>query len=119
MANGSLRSIVKAIFNIGLAQQVRLSDINWYGPSSYTQVTAGTPPALATGGDQISAAAFGLKTIEDMVGGISWDGTYEAIPYRISLTVWGLYWRVLSTGAQVAGAVDLSTSTVRLSAKGQ
>ena len=31
------------------------------GPSSYTQVSAGTPPAVATGGQTIQALQFGLK----------------------------------------------------------
>jgi hypothetical protein len=117
MANGSVKSIVKSLFNIGLASQVRLSAIDWVGPTTYLPVTAGSPPALATGGDQITAFAFGLKTITFVVGGITYDGAYEVIPYRISPTTWGLYWRVLSTGAQ-AGAIALNTSTVRLVAEG-
>lgn len=117
MANGSVSSIVKSMFAIGLAQQLQLSAINWLGPSTYTPVTAGTPPALATGGDQVTAKAFGLATIHTLIGGITADGTYEVIPYRINATTWGLYWRVLTTGAQ-AGAITLNTSTVRLTALG-
>jgi hypothetical protein len=117
MANGSVKSIVKSFFDYPLGSQARLSAIDWLGPTTYLPVTPGTPPALATGGDQISAAALGLKTINFLVGGITYDGTYEVIPYRISPTVWGLYWRVLSTGAQ-AGAIALNTSTVRLVAEG-
>lgn len=117
MANGSVKSIVKPLFNIGLATQVLLSAIDWLGPSTYTPVTAGTPPALATGGDQITAAVFGMKALHSVIGGISFDGTYEVIPYRINATTWGLYWRVLATGAQ-AGAITLNTSTVRLTALG-
>ena len=117
MANGSVKSIVKSFFDIGLASQVKMSAIDWLGPTTYLPVTPGTPPALATGGDQISAFSLGLKTINFLIGGITYDGVYEVIPYRISPTVWGLYWRVLSTGAQ-AGAIALNTSTVRLMAEG-
>jgi len=117
MANGSVSSIVKALFDIGLAQQLQMSAINWLGPSTYAPVVAGTPPALATVGDVITASAFGLKTIEVLIGGISFDGTYEVIPFRRNATTWVLYWRVLATGAQ-AGAITLNTSTVRLAAFG-
>lgn len=117
MANGSVSSIIKALFSIGLAPQVRLSAINWLGPSTYAPVVAGTPPALASAGDQVTAAAFGLKTIETMTGGITFDGTYEVIPMRLNATTWILYWRVLATGSQ-AGAITLNTSTVRLKAIG-
>lgn len=117
MALGSVSAIVKSIFGIGLAPQVQLSAINWLGPTTYAPVVAGTPPALASAGDQISAKAFGMKAFHAVIGGITFDGVYEVIPYRISGTVWGLYWRVLSTGAQ-AGAIALNTSTVRLTALG-
>ncbi len=117
MANGSVSSIIKALFNIGLAPQLRMSAINWLGPSTYAPVVAGIPPALASVGDQITAAAFGLKTIEVLIGGITFDGVYEVIPTRLNATTWILYWRVLATGAQAA-AITLNTSTVRLAAFG-
>ena len=117
MANGSVKSNTKTLFDYPLGPQARLSAIDWLGPTTYLPVTAGTPPALATGGDQITAAALGLKTINMLIGGITFDGTYEVIPYRISASLWGLYWRVLATGAQ-AGAIALNTSTVRLVAEG-
>ena len=117
MANGSVKSTVKSLFDIGLASGVLMSGIDWLGPSTYAPVVAGTPPALATGGDVITAAAFGMKALHQVIGGISYDGTYEVIPYRIGPTSWGLYWRVLSTGSQ-AGAITLNTSTVRLTAIG-
>ncbi len=117
MANGSVRQIIKQLFNVGLAQQLRASAIDWLGPSTYAPVVAGSPPALASVGDQIQAKAFGLKTITTLIGGITFDGVYEVIPTRLNETTWILYWRVLATGAE-AGAITLNTSTVRLTALG-
>lgn len=117
MANGSVRSIVKSLFCVGLAPQVILSAIDWLGPSTYAPVVPGTPPALASAGDQITAAAFGMKALHQVIGGITFDGVYEVIPMRLNATTWILYWRVLATGAQ-AGAITLNTSTVRLTALG-
>jgi len=117
MANGSVASVVKALFNIGLAPQVKLSAINWLGPSTYAPIVVGVAPALATGGDVITAAAFGLKTIETLQGGVTWDGNYLVVPLRRNATTWVLTWIVIATGLQ-AGAITLNASTVRLSAIG-
>lgn len=92
------------------------------GPASYTQVTTGTPP---TGGQLVTAADFGLQSI-DWVGVMASDnGQYSvaAIPAPFNLgnplASVALQWSVAATGAQVAAAVNLSARTVRLLAIGR
>src|SRR5262245_22550827 len=82
------------------------------GPASYTQVTSGTAPALATGGDTVQAVEAGLKTFDYVSSGVSDSGTYrvEAIPKAVSgytannnfgqpTTSFTLRWYVVATGA--------------------
>lgn len=103
------------------------------GPASYTQVTAGTAPALATGGDLVEAGPeAGMKYFDYVSAGLSDSGTYrvEAAPAAESgdpanpsklgqpSTTYRLRWIVVATGAQAAGAVDLSDEVVRLFAIG-
>lgn len=125
MANGSVSAIVKSKFAIGLAPQTQLSMIDWIGPSSYTQVTPGTPPSA---GDQVTAFSFGLKAIDCIVGGGSADGNFEIVPIRLNATTWILEWRSLVTatvggqsqvtGTQATAATSLTASKVRLCAIG-
>lgn len=95
------------------------------GPASYTQVGVATPP---TGGDTLTAIELGLKQIE-VIGpsSISQDGQYYAIPIKTNTQVnpsscgqasVRLMWIDANTGAEVAGAVDLSGKTVLVSAVG-
>jgi hypothetical protein len=92
------------------------------GPASYTQITTGSPP---TGGLQVTAAQMGMTSIEFMECSVDGTGTYKAlvifpnnftltrdVPYVIVMFV------VAATGAQVAGAVDLSGFTFRYHAHG-
>lgn len=103
------------------------------GPASYTQVTAGSAPALATGGDLVEAGPeAGMKLFDFLVGGLSDSGTYrvEAVPVTASgdpalptrlaqpASTYRLRWIVVASGAQAAGAVDLSAEVVRLFAIG-
>lgn len=98
--------------------------IDWAGPASYTQVSTGTPP---TGGQAITPSAFGLTApIEGImfVGGSS-DGQYGVEPVQATSynqgqgnATWTLLWYVLHTGAEVAGATNLSGVTVRMIAFG-
>lgn len=91
------------------------------GPAAYAQIVVATPP---TGGDVLTAAECGLKFIDAVNGGISDDGQFavEATP-----TVGGggevtqarLLWSVAATGAQVAGATNLSARTIRLEVWGR
>lgn len=101
------------------------------GPASYTQVTSGTAPALATGGDTVQAVEAGLKTFDAVIGGLTDSGTYrvEALPQAVSgvvgsqkfgqpSTSFRLRWTVVATGAQAAGSADLDAEIVRLTAFG-
>lgn len=99
-----------------------VSIVDHKGPASYTQITPGSPP---TGGDQITAAEFGLKYIDMLWGGaLSDDGTYEVegspgIASAAEPSKWFLMWITANTGAQVAGATNLSARSIRLCAIGR
>lgn len=103
------------------------SIIDWAGPASYTAVTNGAAPAQPTGGQAITPQAFGLVAgLEGIfcVGG-STTGTYvvqafQATNYNKGYPnpTWILRWIVAATGAEVAGAVNLSAESVRLIAFG-
>lgn len=89
--------------------------ISWTGPSSYTQVTPGSPP---TGGQSIPATAFGLKFLDCIIC-VSLDatGTYNVDPIVIKpggATTAILLWTTAATGAQVSGATNLSAISVVL-----
>lgn len=93
---------------------------NVTGPTSYTQVTPGSPP---TGGQTVNASDLGLVSIEWVDVSASDDGTYTCVPIIPSNPNKGassiiLLWVTSATGAQVAGAVNLSARTVRLAASG-
>lgn len=96
------------------------SVIDHTGPTSYTQVTPGNPP---TGGDIVTAAAFGLKAIEMMEVTMDNTATYDPDPClaqtdilpRTQIT---LRWFAASGRAEVAGATNLSASHVRIDAIG-
>lgn len=103
------------------------------GPASYVQFDPGTAPALATAGDVVEAGPeAGMKYFDFLAGGFSDSGTYfvravptaqsgdPAIPGKLGQpsTTYRLQWVVTATGAEVAGAVDLSDEVVRLFAIG-
>ena len=103
------------------------------GPSSYSQASSGSAPALSTGGDTVYAVEAGLKLIDHCTGGVSDSGTYRVEVLYDSVsgiagssnpsagqpkTTVRLRWYVVATGAQVAGAVNLSAEIVRLRAVG-
>ena len=94
------------------------------GPTSYTQVTPGSPP---TGGQAISISALGLpvSVIWAQTMG-SDDGTYDVVallsPFNSlagSQTGIILEWITAATGTQVSGATNLSARTVRVMAIGR
>jgi len=94
--------------------------IDLAGPASYTQITPGSPP---TGGQALAPANFGLSAgLEGIVMvGCSSSGTYGVVAMQTTSynqgannTTWALLWYVLATGAQVAGATNLSGEVVRL-----
>jgi hypothetical protein len=86
------------------------------GPTSYTQMTTGP----LAGGDVVNARDFGLKFIENIDGGITADGLFRVEPVQPvgPATSVSLRWTVVSTGAQVAGAFNLSGSTINMVAIG-
>lgn len=98
---------------------------NVAGPASYTAVTPGTPP---TGGQLVSAKDMGLTEISDGFAAASDDGTYTAtiivnsqlVPLSAprGSTSFILQWRVSATGAEVAGATNLSARSMRLFIRG-
>lgn len=97
------------------------------GPSSYTQITAGTPPAVATGGQIIYPVEFGLKYFDYVSAGLDDSGVnrIECIPGARSglgpsgaASYYTLRWVVVATGSQVAGTVNLSGAIVRVMAIG-
>jgi hypothetical protein len=102
------------------------------GPASYTQITEGVAPALASGGDTVSAVEAGFKLFEFVAAGLTDSGTYrvEAIPTTVSgvvadpnkqavpATTYRLRWVVVATGAEAGAAADLDAEIVRLFALG-
>lgn len=105
----------------------RASVIGHAGPASYTQLTA----APVAGGDTVEAKAAGLKYLDALLPcGLSDSGTYrvEAVVSAGHPTTnkaaapsptFKLRWVVVATGAEVAGAVNLSAEVVRLFALGR
>jgi len=99
-----------------------LSILPHTGPASYVQVVH------ATGvGDSVSGPEAGLKYFDWVSGGLTDSGTYriEAAPTTASTSPAGaaaptylLKWVVVSSGAEVTAAVDLSAQIVRLMAIG-
>jgi hypothetical protein len=92
------------------------------GPAAYAQVVPGNPP---TGGFQLTAAQLGLVSIEFMTCSLDASGTYNAevifpsnflpnddVPYVI------IEFTLAATGAQVAGATNLSAINWRFQAFG-
>jgi hypothetical protein len=87
------------------------------GPTSYTVITTGSPP---TGGQLLAPADCGLQSIDWVQSLGSDDGQYDIVcvpgPFSAGNPLAGvrLQWIISATGAQVAGAVNLSSRTVRL-----
>lgn len=87
------------------------------GPASYTAIVTGTPP---TGGQIIRAADFGLQSLDWVQSMGSDNGQYDIVCIPNGFTLGNplasflLQWIVSATGAEVAGAVNLSARTVRL-----
>ena len=109
----------------------RVSVFPHAGPTSYTVITEGVAPLLATGGDLVTAIEAGMKYFDGVITlGVD-SGKYfvQVIPTTPSGviatptalpqpgTTARLKWMVAATGAE-AGAVDLSAEIVRLFAVG-
>lgn len=109
----------------------RISIFYHNGPVAYVQMAVATPVVT---GDPVTDVEAGVRYIEQLYGGISDNGQYrvDAVPGGGNPTqaqpnggtvgapqrTWRLRWEVLATGAEVAGAVDLSARSVRLTAIG-
>jgi len=95
---------------------------NVVGPASYTQVSTGSPP---TGGQTVSATAFGLQYITAawIVNG-SENGQYYGNVFLNPTQLSGgsasitLQWITAATGAEAAGAANLSSFHLRIMAVG-
>jgi hypothetical protein len=98
------------------------------GPVAYAQVVIAAPP---TGGDTVTAAEAGLKYFDFLHGDMtSDDGQFIVQPVSpngntgssataaVPAAKMILRWLVAATGAEVAGAVNLSGRTIRLMAFG-
>lgn len=99
----------------------RFSIAQIYGPSSYTQVSAASPP---TGGDVHYANEFGLKEIEFAVA-IGGDGGLYGVQVIIDSTYASraaptirLMWVTLATGVEASAQADLDAVKVRILAIG-
>lgn len=94
------------------------------GPASYTQYTAPT-----TGGQVVPVEpSAGMKVADYVWGGVSRAGTHraEVVGYEpgnirgvtVPRAQIRLKWYVIATGAEVAGAANISAQTVELFAIG-
>lgn len=103
----------------------RVSIFPVVGPTSYTQYTA-----PSTGGQDVRVMPnAGIKSCDFAVGAVTTDGVHRAEVVQIEPASYNgltvprmqlvLKWYVVSTGAEVAGAVDLSTKTVYIFAVGE
>lgn len=92
------------------------------GPSSYSQINPGTP---VTGGQKVTAADFGLQSL-DWVGSMADNlGNYmvTAVPQSFApgapFSSMVLIWKNAYNSNQVSNGANLSTTTVRLMAIGR
>lgn len=92
------------------------------GPVSYTQVTPGSPP---TGGQIVNAKDLGftggithMDISGDGTGAFSAVAIFDNSPLIPMMQV-RILWLTAGTGAQVAGATNLSTKVLRFRAEGR
>lgn len=91
---------------------------DYAGPTSYNNTGTGS-----TSGDSISPSQLGFFNIiltPLTSGTLDQSGTYfiRWQPQQNGDTPWKIRWFVVSTGAEVANGVNLSTFTVKLAALG-
>jgi hypothetical protein len=86
----------------------------YYGPLDYVGSSS-----YVTGGDKISAKAFGMEKILTLIGSVDKSDTYtvKGRPLANGICEWDLVW-LGSTGGEVAAGTNLSGFTVRLTAIG-
>jgi len=86
------------------------------GPASYSQISIASPP---TGGQTIKAVDYGLVDfdfVEPSASDTGSDGVRVIYPNNPQAPVTSviLQWFIIATGAERAGAANLSAKTVRL-----
>jgi hypothetical protein len=114
MAYPGVQNFVGYPISVG-GKRVAMAPNGISGPASYTQVSNPT-----TGGQMVSAAAFGLKYLDYVNGGS--NGTHSVVATLSSVgpaTSVQLKWIVVATGAEAAASADLSASTVSVLALGE
>lgn len=91
---------------------------DYTGPASYANGVAG--------GDQINAFPIsnqlGMGTIDWVDGSVTVDGLYSILAQPAAsgrIGTWVLRWVVISTGLEVANAVNLSASKAKLNVQGK
>jgi hypothetical protein len=99
----------------------RANFVGWgSGPASYTQFTAATAPAVATGGDPVTLPLpnYYIDAVDS--GGLTVSGTYyvRAIQSGVGARqTWRLVWYVTTGNAQVGAAVNLSAEQIQIGGK--
>lgn len=97
------------------------SIIDVRGPANYALLLTGTPP---TGGQLVTAAAFGLQSIDFAMAMDSQNGAWNVHLVPDGFAVGGSFtgvriaWSSLNAGTQAPAATDLSAAIVRLMAIG-
>lgn len=95
------------------------------GPASYVGISIGLGGNPVTGGQLVTAADFGLQSLDFVSAMGSNSGQYSVTVFPAPFNPGNemhsvrLQWNVASTGAQVGSAVNLSLATVRLFAVGR
>jgi hypothetical protein len=97
------------------------------GPASYTQIVNGAAGVAPTGGQAVSKEALGLPVSVIWAKSMGAEnGQYDVVCYMSpfnslagSQTGLILQWMTSATGAEVAGATDLSGHTLRILAIGR
>lgn len=106
MANTNVQNGLANFPFMGGAGGLRARLIDHDGPASYP-----------TGGEVITAASLGMRSIAFVISTMSLSGVNYVEPYlgnKKSATSFKLMWTVVATGAQVANAVNLSTESCKL-----
>ncbi|SRR6266403_1512940 len=97
------------------------SCVDHIGPASYVVVTPGTPP---TGGDALTAAEFGLKSLTMVWGAVSDNGQFRAdvtptIGAKGEPISWIVRYWSLTLNAEVVATTNLSARSFRFFALGR
>lgn len=95
------------------------------GPSNYIGISIGVGGNPPTGGQSVTAADFGLQSLDFVTAMGGSNGQYSVTVFPTAfergneMKAVQLQWNVASTGAQVGSGLNLSAATVRLKAVGR